>query len=275
MQYRLFFFAVCAIPFLATSAVVQPKVISKFAFGSAAAPTVGSVVNGASFQAGPVSAGETIAIFGSNLGPAAGAGAQIDSSGKLSGNVAGVQVLFGSTAAPLVYVSATQIDAMVPYEVLGKSSAIFTVVYTGRASAPISLQVASAVPALFTANEQGAGLAAIYNEDSTVNSENNPAATNSIVSIFGTGEGQLSPPGITGYIVPKSGPYPLIAGALSVTIGGASTSSFPYYGSIPGFVEGIFQINVPVPTGIPSGNQPLVVTVDGVQSPANVSVWIK
>ena len=271
--------------FPVTTGALQPKlstqpsgdidaVISKFSFGSAA-PTIGGIVNGASFKTGAISPGETVAIFGSSMGPAAGVGAQIASDGKLSSNVAGVQVLFGSTPAPLVYLSAGQINAMVPYEVAGGSSTALTVSYNGAQSAPVSLQVVQANPALFTSNEAGTGPAAVYNQDSTPNSASNPAAVASVITLFGTGEGQLNPPGVTGSIVPTAGPYPSIAGNLAITIGGVTAATPTYKGSIPGFVEGIFQIDVAVPSGVPSGSQPLVVSVDGVPSPANVSVYIK
>ena len=38
---------------------------------------------------------------------------------------------------------------------------------------------------------------------------------------------------------------------------------------------GVYQVNVKVPPGVKDGNQPLVLTIDGVASPAQAYVTIK
>jgi uncharacterized protein (TIGR03437 family) len=76
--------------------------------------------NAASFQLGPVAPGEVVTLFGAGLGPGTPAGAQLDSSGNLSGSVGGTQVLFDGNAAPIVFVSDGQSSVIVPYAVAGK-----------------------------------------------------------------------------------------------------------------------------------------------------------
>ena len=61
-------------------------------------------------DAGPVAASQLLTIFGTGLGPATGLSAKNYSTTTL----AGVSVSFGSTLAPLLYVSSTQIDLAVP-----------------------------------------------------------------------------------------------------------------------------------------------------------------
>jgi len=79
-------------------------------------PALTSVVSGATLQPGAVSPGEIISIFGTNIGPATSASLTLTSAGKVSTTLGGAQVLFDNNfAAPLIYVSANQINAIVPY----------------------------------------------------------------------------------------------------------------------------------------------------------------
>lgn len=76
-----------------------------------------AVTNAASFLPGPVAPGEIVVLFGANLGPAALAGLQLDSSGKISVTDGGTSATFDGVAAPLIYSSANQVAAIVPFEV--------------------------------------------------------------------------------------------------------------------------------------------------------------
>jgi uncharacterized protein (TIGR03437 family) len=57
-------------------------------------------------------------------------------------------------------------------------------------------------------------------------------------------------------------------------MGGASGTVW-YAGAAPGMVAGVFQINVQVPDGAPSGSVPIVVQSGGASSPATVTVALK
>jgi uncharacterized protein (TIGR03437 family) len=172
--------------------------------------------------------------------------------------------------APLTYVSASQITCVVPYEVHGKGATDIRVSYQGQTSGPFSLPSVAANPALFTANGSGAGPAAALNQDGTYNSPDNPAARGSTVVLFLTGEGQTSPPGITGRVTAMS-PRPVLP--VSVFIGGQS-ASVAFYGEAPGLISGVLQLHVQIPSNVPSGEAPISVTVggDGSQSGVTVSV---
>jgi uncharacterized protein (TIGR03437 family) len=50
----------------------------------------------------------------------------------------------------------------------------------------------------------------------------------------------------------------------TVTIGGVA-APVDYAGMAPGFV-GLYQVNAHVPTVLSAGNQPVIITVNGVQS---------
>jgi len=81
-------------------------------------PTIMSVVNAASYIRGPISPGEVVTIFGTGIGLDTAAYAATDpATGKLATMIGGVQVLFSGIAAPMIYASATQLSAVVPYEI--------------------------------------------------------------------------------------------------------------------------------------------------------------
>ncbi len=83
---------------------------------AASGPTLSGAVNAASFQPQSFSPGMIFSIFGSGLGPQQGLGPQLDANGRVSTNLGGTQVLIGGFAAPILYASDTQVNAVVPYE---------------------------------------------------------------------------------------------------------------------------------------------------------------
>jgi uncharacterized protein (TIGR03437 family) len=58
-------------------------------------------------------------------------------------------------------------------------------------------------------------------------------------------------------------------------VAGIFASNVAYAGPVPGFVDGEFQINLQIPPGAPSGNQPVVVIIGGVSSLSNFTVAVK
>jgi uncharacterized protein (TIGR03437 family) len=231
-------------------------------------------VNAASYQGTAVSPGEIVTIFGSGMGPATLAGYQITSYGYFDSLVGETTVLFDGMPAPLIYSKSGQVSAIVPYSVAGQSSTQMTIVYQGRASAPVTVPVTASAPGLFSADSSGTGNGAIFNQDSSTNSSSNPAAKGSVIVLFGTGEGQTNPPGANGRIALSVYPKPLLP--VKVSIGGIdATAGIAYAGAAPTLVAGMFQIDVTVPTGVASGNVPVVVTIGTASSQAALTVAIQ
>lgn len=230
---------------------------------AAGAPAITSVLNGASFTPGSVSPGEIISIFGSNMGPNPGV-LFTPASGKIDVTLAGTRVLFDTFPAPLIFVSSTQINAIVPYEIANLLNtgigAKVTVVRGGLTSGPLVLGVAATNPAIFSALQTGNGQGAILNQNFSVNSATNPAAKGSFVSIFATGEGSLAPFVPSGTISGPTLPLPAPIASVSATIAGQPLTIL-YAGEAPGLVSGVIQINAMVPTNIDSGPQQLVLTI--------------
>jgi uncharacterized protein (TIGR03437 family) len=219
------------------SAPVRPAVrnsgtYNRMIVSTAQLPTITAVVNAANLQSGPVSPGEIVTVSGAGLGPSMPAG----QAGKPAA-FGGVQVLFDGTRAPLTYVSATRINCVVPYKVRGERNTHVQVSYQGQTSGLFRLITIAANPALFTANGSGSGPAAALNQDLSYNSPSNPAARGSTVVLLMTGEGQTSPPGVTGKVttvsaVPPRTPQPVLP--VRVLIGG-QPATIAFYGEAPGW----------------------------------------
>ncbi|MBI4877352.1 MAG: hypothetical protein HY822_22220 [Acidobacteria bacterium] len=248
-----------------------------FAVEQAFGPLVatGGVVNAASYTAPPVSPGLIVTVFGTVMGPATLATLQLtpDQTG-ITKELEGTRILFDDTPAPMVYTSAGQVSAVVPYSVAGKTSTVMTVEYKGVKSNAVQLPVAAAAPAIFTLNASGSGPGAILNQNNTVNSTANPAARNQVIQIFATGEGETTPEGVDGRLMPGNA---LARPKLPVTVRiGNIDAPVTYAGSAPGLVAGVIQINARIASNAPLGDAvPVVLTIGGVQSPAGVTLVIR
>lgn len=232
---------------------------------------IGQVVNAASGYGGPVAPGEMVAIYGSDLGPPQLSGAQLDSSGKLATQVAGTQVLINDAPAPLVYVRADQVGAIVPNAVSSGSSASIEVQYQGQSTSVIQVPVAATAPGLFTLDQSGRGQGAILNQDTSINTAANPAAPGSIVVLFATGQGPTDPDWAEDEL--GAPPLPTPVNPVTVTIGGQKAQIL-YAGAAPQMAA-IIQINARVPSGTKPGNEPVVLTIGSASSQPGVTVAIK
>ena len=224
-------------------------------------PVITAVKNAASYSTGAVSPGENVWISGIGVGPAVLVGGSVVS--NVFANVVGnTRVLFDGTAAPIIYASAGQTSVMVPYGVAGRTTTSIVVEYFGVQSAPLTYNVALAAPGIYTLNQQGTGPGAILNQDGvTVNGVNNPEKRGNVIAIYMTGEGQTTPQGVDGAIIPA------VASALkvpqqtvTVTIGGVN-AVVAYAGSAPSLISGVMQVNAIIPLTAPTGTQPVLVTV--------------
>src|SRR5581483_10967669 len=159
-------------------------------WGSFLQPRVnaGGVVNAASFNSGPPrsSPGSLISIFGNQmtLGTAS-AGAT-----PLPTALAGATVFIGGIEAPLIYASPTQINAQIPGELAGRTSATLQVFVNGLASIPTSVNLGAVAPGIFTTSQNGMGSGAIlHSVDHSLVTAQNPAHPGEIVEVYATGLG--------------------------------------------------------------------------------------
>jgi uncharacterized protein (TIGR03437 family) len=211
--------------------------------------TQNSIVNGASFQTGPVVPGEVIAILGSALGPD-----QLTVSDSPTTTLAGTRVLIGGVAAPLLYVSSTQIGAVVPLELSGILTAGVQITSVSGMSNLVTVRTADAAPGLFSADFSGAGQGVILNQDGSPNNMSNPGAAGSVVTLFGTGGGQLR--------------------NVRVTIGGMA-ADVVQASAAPGQVESVFLAQTRIPSQARTGDLPVVVTVNGTASQPGITIRVQ
>src|SRR5580698_5120523 len=216
---------------------------AKVDFSQPAGPNIASVINAASllpnnatlFATGAVAPGEIVTLFGTDFGTST------------------PTVNFGTSAAPILYSSNCQINAVVPFEVNPGIATLVTVQSESQLLGPIKLPVVPAAPGIFTTNDSGSGQAAVLNQDGTVNSASNPAPRGSVVSVYLTGVGALSPPLGDGLLGPLTAPFPAPVASISATIG-TLAATVTFAGQAPGLIAGATQVNVQVPENAPVGS---------------------
>jgi uncharacterized protein (TIGR03437 family) len=211
-------------------------------------PSFSSLVSSASFQPGPVAPGELITFYGHYLGPATPNTWQFIN-GQLTIPGANVQVFFDDVPAPLVYISAGQVNAVAPYSTANGFSTV-RVQTAGGTVSNTTIGAAATAPGIFPD--------AIVNADGSINGPSNPAPAGTYVVMYGTGLGQTTPAGVDATITPTTN-YPKQVYPVALTISQNPLFSTPlpmnvyYAGPAPGLAAGVCQINVQVPAGAKSG----------------------
>jgi uncharacterized protein (TIGR03437 family) len=209
-----------------------------------------AIVNGASFEALPLSPGGIFSIFGEDLAPAEGFGFFDLLSGGLVELLRGVTVLVDNRPAPLFYVSRGQINAQAPAELQPGSFVSVRVLREDVISANRLAPVAVSAPGVFVHPESTQIVA--LNEDGTLNSVANPADRGSALTLYLTGAGAFAPHLAAGQPAPLPPPFHLVAAGVEATIDDLP-AVVEFAGAAPGFV-GLVQINVRIPTSASSGD---------------------
>ena len=251
-------------------------------------PVITLVTNAASFLTGPVSPGEMISIF-ANPSTVIGPATAVTLSGttcptpctNIPTTMGGLQVIFqpGGVAAPLTYVSSTQINCLVPYEIQVGGPVQVEVKYLGQKSNAVALQCASTQPGIFTASGTGTGLASVQQYDAQgnyegQNSSSNPGEAGWYLTFYVTGEGIIPSPAVTGKVTSSTTVVPLL-GPPNVLIDNLP-STVTYFAEADGFVSGLMQVNAIVPAGVHTGQAvSLSLSMNGNYSQSGVVIYIK
>ena len=201
---------------------------------------LGVADSAASQPGGTVAPGEFMSLYGTGLGPPAGAGAALDSTGRIASQLAGTEVLFDGRAVPLLWASATQINLLAPYEIVGQAKTTIEVLTPAGPSQTLDLTVVPTQP----------NVIAIVNADGTVNGPNHSAAPGSILTMYVSGAGALFPSLPDGTIASNPTPSPI--SQVSITNLGVGTlvgecpnvtQQVLYAGGSPGLVANALQVN--------------------------------
>jgi uncharacterized protein (TIGR03437 family) len=225
-------------------------------------PVVSSVVDAASYEPTLGASGAIATIFGTNLAAAAVTAQTL----PLPRSLGGTSVTWNGVAAPIFYVSPTQINFQVPTpddETPGVLVVAGVVVSTAAGnSAPYNPAGGDAWLAggIFSLNASGCGSGAILNVASdgsvSVNSTSNSARPGEWISVYGTNlasfDAQQFPPDGT-----PSPSIPLEEGNLGVGVAfdlaqPANFVSASWTGLAPGLV-GVDQFNVQIPASVREG----------------------
>jgi uncharacterized protein (TIGR03437 family) len=213
----------------------------------------GGIVNAASGLAS-IAPGSLISIYGANL-----AAANLSApSTPLPTSLNGTSVIINAVAAPLVFVSPTQINAQVPFETQAGTAKLVIQALTFK-SDPVSLEIVAAAPGVVIAAGSNHAVAQNW-PGGSVNSSSAPASPGQYVTIYLTGQGQVDPPVATGAATPDSPPSIPVA-PVAVRVGGKD-AVVDFAGLVPEAV-GLMQINLTIPA-VPAGDQLLEVSIGGV-----------
>jgi len=213
--------------------------VSTITPGQPSTPRVFGIVNAAAGQvSGRIAPGEIISIYGFGLGPTTPATATPVKS-TFPTSLGGVQVLLNGSAIPLLYVSASQINAEIPAPLYETSGAIR--VLNSTATLPdFHVSLDASIPGIF---ENPDGTARAINQDGTVNSAANPAKAGTIVSIWATGFDGNDGPSVNGQVPAAANNWCYFC---TVSVNGVN-AAVQYAGAAPGLIDGAMQINFTVP----------------------------
>jgi uncharacterized protein (TIGR03437 family) len=114
---------------------------------------------------------------------------------------------------------------------------------------------------------------AILNSDNSLNSNELPAAHESVVAVWATGAGAMAPSPADGAVATP--PFEAIESGVRIFVGDDPIEcEVVYAGAAPGLVQGVVQINFRLPAGLPRSSdgsargEPLVVEVGGIRAPS-------
>ncbi len=192
--------------------------------------------------------GQLITLTGGGFGPSTPIYTTPDMNGKYPLTAGGFRVQIAGMDAPIIAVARGLIAAQVPYEIAPSNApSSVEVSSNGTPLNSIPFSLGPSQPGLFDTddrnNELNLPALAALNQDGTVNSMNNPAPSGSILSIFGTGLGTLSPALVTGGLSPIPPAVPL---SQTTLLSACYQCEILYLGSAPGLSTSVFQANVRV-----------------------------
>jgi uncharacterized protein (TIGR03437 family) len=205
------------------------------------------VVNAASGVGGQIAPGEIVTIYGTGLGPATGTLGQLGADGKFTTQQSGTTVSFGGTNAPIIFTSATQVSAVVPYSMPIGATVDVSVTYQDQTLTATAVPVVASAVGMFTLNASGGGQAAAVNQNNSINDTARPAPLGSVLTVYVSGEGLTTPAGVDGK--PATSPLPQPVLAVRALVAGQSVPVV-YAGGAPGLIAGLMQVNLALPVNL-------------------------
>ena len=221
-----------------------------------------TAVNAANYLGLPLAPGLISAAFTTGNLHQFGAAGESSTAIPLARALNGVQLLFNSEPAPLFYAGPDQINFQVPWSAPQNGTASLQVieVASGRILGSSTVAMGQAAPGIFTQAGDGIGAAAAQNEDHSLNTQNNPALQDSVITIYATGLGFVDGAPADGEAASKATPIQRLP---QVIMGTAllPEENILYCGLAPSLV-GVWQLNLKIPkTVVTLPNQPTQVII--------------
>jgi len=231
-----------------------------------------AVVNAASFLAQQsLAPGALATIFGTGLASVAQTGAI-----PLPATLGGGSVTVGSAPARLLYVSPSQINLQIPWEVTAGATDV-AVTTNGAALAPLRATIGAVSPGVFSLG-WGVGQAIAINPDgslaapdgSVAGVKTHPAHAGDSLMIFATGLGAVAPTIADGAV---AGDVIRMATTTPTALVGGVAARVTFAGLAPEFV-GVDQINIVVPAV--AGNEvSLQIETGGIRSKEKIVIAVR
>jgi uncharacterized protein (TIGR03437 family) len=230
-------------------------------------PMLDRLVNSADFTK-PVAPGGLVSIFGSQLSPMTLASTDV----PLPTVLADSCLTVNGVVIPIVFVSATQINAQLPFQISGNADVVLRT--PGGISDALRITISPAAPSVFRSGTAGPlnGIPTVVRDSNReLVTVSNPIHPSDHITIYLTGLGQTLPEIPAGAPSPSD---PLSTTLLPATVNLGGVSLFvDFTGLTPGEV-GVYQINASVPfKGVPTGfDIPLTISQGGASTTLLVRV---
>jgi uncharacterized protein (TIGR03437 family) len=192
--------------------------------------------------------------------------------------VGAISVNVNGQAAYVQYISATQVNFLLPASAAAGIANVDLITPTGVMTS--TLEIDAVAPGLFCYTLKGVtypasvfatatGVVYVAATGAISGYSSRPAAPGDIIELYATGCGPTNPSAPDGVVLTKVYPAASLA-AFQVTLAGTSAPIL-----FAGLVSpGLWQINVQIPSGLIGGDQPLVLSVNGVASQPNVKITL-
>jgi uncharacterized protein (TIGR03437 family) len=228
-------------------------------------------------------------IFGDKFAPPGTArqvGRQDLVNGKIPTNLAGACAVFGTQLAPILGVYPGQLNVQAPQLPPGQT-AVQVITQCGTPQAQTSnaetVTIQATAPEFFYYVHTTSGQNPIAAIDAVTHaavgapglvagSTFTPAQRGELLTLFATGFGATNPAFGPGELPSEAAQ---VTAPVSITFGGVklTASDILYVGVTSN--AGLYQVNLRVPVQVPDGDQSLVITIGGGQSPAGGFITVK
>jgi uncharacterized protein (TIGR03437 family) len=239
------------------------------AWGQAPAYTAAGIVNASDFTSGPFAPNSVLSIFGTNLSWST----QTLVSGNIVANtlptqLANVSVYVDNWPAPLLYVSATQVNFLIPGNEISGDVTV-RVTREGVTGPEVTITLVDAAPALFPL---GNGyIIATHGADGSLITPDAPAIGGEVIVVYATGMGRTSPNPDPGEI-PQTAATIVNYSSLNVYLDGVALPWYLIkYAGVTPLSAGLYQINIELPNPVDTNPQ-ITVTMGSQSTPTGLQV---